>query len=244
LATFVAKTAKQKGLAMSSSSEGAGQVKQLIAAFERSEKRNAQARHCITLMILGVILIHALLIWAVIKDFRHQKLPEFTAAMGVELGRMTPQLRADLTKIAERTYPLYIDACEKMFERDLPEMEKALNDELTALDEHAKERWPDIEAGVADILITAEEVIMDELSDILTPSDVDAIKAGYGAALLAKYDSLLRTHLANHAEIASEIGFNLNAIAESEPGIIPPVDLRATLGIMLELVGSELQQGL
>ena len=44
-----------------------------------------------------------------------------------------------------------------------------------------------------------------------------------------------------HIEVAQEIGVKLEKIVATVPDIQPPVDMKETLGILLELAGVELQ---
>ena len=216
----------------------------LVATCRESEKARAFARRCVTLIILGVIIVHAGILFATVKDFQSNRVPEFWGAVSVEAANMSPQLVLDVRDMANRLYPHYVLVFQKMFERDLPTIQAKAEEEFGLLDAYGKERWPDIEQGIVDLMLTSEEVVRKELEKYVTPEEARDIAAQYAAAAGTKFEDILSNALSGHSEVAREIGENLEKMIETEPDIEQPVDMAEALGILLELAGTEMQKGL
>ena len=223
--------------------EGAD-AQELIAAWRRAEKSRAVARRSVTLVVLGVIAVYGCLIWTVIQDFRTRRLPEFTAALSMEAGNLAPGLVADSRAIVNRVYPVYVQAFQNMFERDMDKMKDLVSSEMSTLNAYAQSKWPDIERETMNVVIASEEVVLEELGRFMTPAEAKRTTEAYSAALGTKYEALLSTTLKEHANIASEIGENLDRIAATEPDIQKPVSMNCAVGMLLERAGTGLQTSL
>lgn len=213
----------------------------LVTAYEQSKRARSQARRSITLLILGVVIVYISLMWRAIVNFEAHRMPEFGAALSVEAGQLAPRVTRDLKVMAERLYPLYVDAFQKMFERDWPRMKEQGLKEMGLLQSHAYSRWPKIQSALMDVVTTAEVSTRKELAAIVDERDLEKISVAYGEALNSQLESLLKTTLKEHVEVAEKIGDNLIKITATEPDIKPPIDLRYNLGMMLELIGTEMQ---
>jgi len=214
----------------------------LVTRCRQSEHDRALARRCITLLILGVIAVGICLAWTAITDFRDRRLPEFTAAMGVELASISPDFISDVRDMVDRLYPYYSLAFQRMFERDWDKMRDAALGEMKQLDAHAQKRWPEMENGILDFILTTEEVLREELGKFVTPADLEKITAAYGAALQAEYSEIFSSTLQSHVKVTEHIGSNLQEMIHTEPDITKPIETQEVLGILLELAGTELQK--
>ncbi|MBN1675858.1 MAG: hypothetical protein JXR37_32745 [Kiritimatiellae bacterium] len=217
---------------------------ELKALWYKTQRKRHFARRCITLLLLGVVAVHVGLLWATVKDFRHNRIPDFAAAMSAEAANISPRFVADLQSMLNRLNPHYMRTFENMFVRDWPKMKETALREMRQLDVYARQRWPQIEAGINDLVVTSEEVAREELAKFATPEDVKTISVAYGKALHEKYEVILTSTLKDHAAVAEDIGENLEKMIETEPDIQPPVEMQEAVGILLELAGLELQQGL
>lgn len=217
---------------------------ELIAAYRQTGKNRALARRCITLLILGVILVHIGLLWAIIRDFRYNRMPEFVAAMSTEMANISPKFIDDVRDMVNRLYPHYVSVFQKMFERDWPKIKEITLEEMRLLDAHAQKSFPEIEKGIVEVVLTSEETLQEELNKFVSPAEVEETAVAYGKALQKKYDTFLSITFREHVNVSKEIGGNLEKIIAMEPDITQPVDMQEALGILLELVGTELQKGL
>jgi hypothetical protein len=218
-------------------------AQELIAAYQLSEKRRAQARRSVTLVILGVIAIYVSLLWGTIRDFKVNHMSEFTAALGVEAVGLAPQVTADMRAMVNRLYPHYVSTFQMMFERDWPKIQAQGLKEMNALDEHARSRWPQIETEINNLVLTSEDVARDELGKFVSEADVQTIAIAYGEAIKGKVDVVLTTTLKDHVNVSKQIGENLEKMCATEPDIVKPIDMKTTLGMMLEVAGIEIQKG-
>lgn len=216
---------------------------ELMETYHQTEKNHARARRCITLLILGVIAVHICLLWTAYKDFSHNRVPEFTAALGEEVANLSPQIVSDVRDMVNRLYPHYTSVFQQMFERDWPKMKDTAFEEMEKLDAYAQEKWPEIEKGIVDVVLTSEETLMEELSAFVTPAEAEAIAVDYIVALEDIYKDILSSTLQEHVNVAKEIGRNVEDMMATEPDIEQPVNMQEALGILLELAGSELQKG-
>lgn len=217
---------------------------ELMAAWRDSDRSRAFAHRCVTLIIIGVVAVHIGFMWVAVHDFYRLKTPEFAAEVSVQMAEISPMFVDELRGMVNRLYPRYVSVFEQMFERDYVVLRDTAKAEMRLLDEYAQKRWPDIENGIHDIVITAEEVALEEMGRFVTAPEAEEISAAYGAALQKKYDDVLTVRLRQHVALCEEIGANLEKLSATEPDIQPPIKLRSALGMMLELMGIELQLGL
>jgi hypothetical protein len=220
------------------------EITALIEAHRSAERSRATARRSISLLIVGVIVIHLGLLWSALTDFRSRDFPEFLGAVGGELANISPRLVSDVQDMVNRLYPHYVHVFSQMFERDYPRMADTAHAELSKLDAYAQEKWPLIEGGIVDLTLTSEDVVREEMSNILSDDEVQRISAAYGAAIHNRFNEVLTTTLKEHVDLSREIGLNLDRMVATEPDLAQPVSMQEALGILLELAGSELQQGL
>lgn len=216
---------------------------ELIHAYHLSLKSRAVARRCTSLLVLGVVFVFIGLLWAEFNDFRYRQMPAFCTALSNEAANMTPGLSKDLMQVVNRVYPYYQNVFEQMFQRDLPTFESELHEQLDQLDAFAQGEWPQIEAGVNDLIITTEEVSTEALTKILSPEDARAVSDSYAEAIGAKLTDYFDTRLQKHVAVARNIGSQLDQISTMEPDMKRPIELNEALGLLLELSGIELQRG-
>jgi len=218
-----------------------GDVEERTALCRRIEEQRTVVRRSISLLIVGVIAIGVCAIWATVTDFRYHRLTEFTAALNAEAARISPSLVRDARGMVNRLYPHYVTCFAEMFERDWDKMRTEAHTQIEMLDAYAQSKWPEIEKALLDVVLTSQDVLQEELHKVLPAAEARQIKLAYGEALEAKRDEIMSGRYRPHIEVAREIGVKLEQIVATEPDIQPPVDMKETLGILLELAGVELQ---
>lgn len=221
----------------------AGDAQVLIDAYQQSVRKRGAARRMITLLILSVVAVFGILLGSAFAHFRNSQMGAFRSALGAEVGQLAPRVGVELGGMAQRLYPVYVSSFEQMFAKQGPVMQQRGMEEMKTLDAYAQARWPRIEAGLTAVITNSEGAVQQELGRFLAPSQAQDISLAYGQALQGQLDTVLATELKEHVAIASMIGTNLTQILATEPDIKPPVDMQATLGILLELTGHDLQGG-
>jgi hypothetical protein len=217
-------------------------VQKLIEDFQRSEGHYRFARWTVTFLVIATVVAHIYGLWGVIRDFRDNRTGEFAEALCAEAVIMAPAITEDASVMAERLYPHYAEAFQTTFERDWPKIQAQAHQEMELLDAHAQSQWPAITNGLMQIFLSSEDILAEELGTIMPPDDANRILDAYGEALLAEYETLIEEDLREHSELADEIGVLLEQLVATEPDIQHPVDMQSTIGMMLELVGTELQK--
>jgi len=217
---------------------------EIIATYRAAERAQARARRSVTLIVIGVIAIHAGILVSTAVEFSNHRLPEFAAALSTEAANLTPRLVGDMRGLVNRLYPHYQEVFQQMFERDWATIEAKAQEEMRQLDQYAQQEWPKIEAGIVDVALTSEEVLQEELSRYISQEDARRIGVAYGVALEGKYNELLTSTFRDHVNVSREIGENLQRLMEAEPTLDESVSIHEATGLMLELMGVEMQKGL
>lgn len=217
-----------------------GQVGSLIERLRRAEGKRAEARRSTTLLIIGIVAVFVSLLYTTIIAFPN-RLPEFTAALNREFGEIAPEAGEQVRNMMNRLYPHYVDTFQRVFERDMDKLQAEAMDHMDQLDSHAQQRWPLIEQGIAELATSTETCLRDELAAFLPQEEAHRLCMAYSEALMVESDTFFKRRFEKHAIIAEDIGVTLAEIAQTEPDIQGPQDMRETLGTMLELAGIELQ---
>jgi len=217
---------------------------ELIDAWRKAERGRVVARRSVVLLIIVVIAVHVWLLCGVFTDFRDNKIPEFTEEITSEGARICSQLAPDLTDMANRLYPYCVSAFQKRMEKDWPVVRSLALSEMDKLSDHADKRWPDIEDGIVDVLSVSESAIEEELAAILGPEEAGKVASAYDEALKEEYPVVFSGALKEHIALAEGIGTKLERMLDAEPDIQPEIDMQEALGVMLELIGTELQKGI
>ncbi len=217
---------------------------ELMAAYKRSEKQRAVTRRIVTLLLLAVIGTFIWQMWRTIRDFTDNRLPDFAAALGQEAVFLAPGATDKLRETANRIYPVYVAAFQRMIERDTPKLRAQATVEMGKLDAYAQQRWPALQENILDTLSSTTNIIADKLNTMIPAQDVDRVILAYGEAIHGQYGKTIVDPFQEHVELVEDIGRLLHELPSKEPDIAPPVKLQPALGMMLNLIGSELQKNI
>jgi len=218
-----------------------GQYRGLIERLRRAEGKRAEARRSTALLIIGIVAIFVSLLYTTIIAFPN-RLPEFAAALNREFATIAPEAGEQVRNMMNRLYPHYTDAFTRVFERDMDKLQAEAMDHMAQLDSHAQERWPLVEQSIIELVVSTENCLRDELAAFLPQEEADRLCMAYSEALMTESDTFFKRRFEEHAKIAEDIGITLAEIAQTEPDIQRPQDMKDTLGAMLELAGLEMQK--
>ncbi len=221
---------------------------QLIAAYRETIRQRTVARTCVSLAVLGVVVIYVFMIWNTVMQFKNERLPDFARALGVQFASLTPKMTAQVGGMVERLYPEIQAAVHQKASQNWPAIEGELHNQMLLLAKFAESRWPLIQQGIVQLIQLQRAAVHKELKDILDEDDAESISEAYGAALQKKYEDIVAMTLGSYGDVlvknAKEIGNVLNAMADKESKVRNPKEMQEILGILLELAGVHLQQNL
>lgn len=220
-----------------------GGYEEWISRLRAAQSRRNTAKRSITLLVIGVFVLFAALLWGAVNDFQARQ-PEFAAAIAEEAAMLSPRFAQDTQDMLNRLYPVYVESFQDVMERDWDKIQAEAVRQTGLLDAYAKEKWPLIQDEIAALAISAESSCREEFSSYLSDEEARAVCMSYGAALEKKSEEILQERFSEHFEVAASIGGNLELLLKTEPDIQEAPETPVLLGIMLELAGIELQKGL
>ncbi len=220
---------------------------QMIAEYKEVARKRSFAKMCVSVAVVGVIVIYVLTIWQSVKELKDNRLPELSAAIGTEFAAMAPKMMTSVEGMFTRLCPLYGAAFQKSATVTWPKLHTSLDKEYNALENSALEQWPAIKDGVMSLAQVQEAVVMTELKGTLNAADAERISEVYGKALRQKYEELVSSGMGKNTDSiiynSQQIGTIVKDMAKNDQEFSgKPMDMTRVVGILLEMVGVQIQQ--
>ena len=144
--------------------------------------------------------------------------------------------------MVDRLAPVYVESFTTVLERDEEAYEKALTHELAMLEAYAQqEAWPEIEKALAKLVAEQEMALSTALDGMLDREQLEELSIAYRFALQDYLKEFYAEEFAEQDALAEEIISKLQVIAETDTSNVP-TDTRYLLGMLVELLGLEIQE--
>ncbi len=220
---------------------------QLIAEYKEVARKRSFAKMCVSVAVVGVVVLYVLTIWQSVKELKDNRLPELSAAIGMEFAAMAPKMMTGVQGMFTRLFPLYGAAFQKTATETWPLLNSSLEKEYNALENSALEQWPAIKEGVITLAQVQEAVVMTELKGSLDAADAQRISEAYGRALKLKYEELISSGMGKNTDgiisDAKQIGIIVNDMAKQDKELTgKTMEMNKIVGVLLEMVGVHIQQ--
>jgi len=212
----------------------------LIDELQAAQRDRRNARNVMTALIAVVVVVFVFLGFQEVSEFQDEELEVFGEALSYEIAELAPEIGDDLREAFDRLGPVYEDAFVKVFNRDEEEYYEVLSDEYIGLQQHAQQAWPRFEEALAELVIEQEETARTELNRIVDREKLADISFYYNEALEEYLTEYFEGKFAVNLDVSESIINKLTRIAEEEREMNPS-DSKYTLGLMLELLGLEMQ---
>ncbi|WP_309386292.1 hypothetical protein [Cerasicoccus frondis] len=216
-------------------------VDRLIEELQSAQRDRRNARNIMTALVLIVVVIFIFLGIQEVNEFQEEELDDFALALGDEVSQMAPKIGQDLSDAFNRLAPAYEAAFVEVFEENEELYYEVLSDEYIGLQLHAQAAWPKIEEALAKLVIEQEETASAELSKFIPRDKLANLSIYYNEALENYLAEYMEGKFAVNLEVSQDIINKLNQIAEEEESL-KPTDVKFTLGLLLELLGLEIQE--
>ncbi|GHB99190.1 hypothetical protein [Cerasicoccus arenae] len=215
-------------------------VDRLIEELQAAQRDRRNARNIMTALIAIVVVVFIFLGLQEINKFQEEELGEFATALSEEAGQLAPVIAKDLGEAFDRLVPVYEEAFVEVFKENEEEYYAILSDEYISLQQHAQGAWPKIEEAMAQLVVEQEETASAELMKFIPRDKLANLSVYYNEALQKYLSHYMEGKFAVNMEVSQDIINKLNQIAEEEDDLTPG-DVKYTLGLLLELVGLEIQ---
>ena len=220
------------------------QVESVKDQYEESIKKLRIARKTITVSLVAVILLALMSIWSAANGFMDEGLPEFANELHRGIHPVAVSHLDDVQDAIGEVFPVYSKEFQEMFSKNLPLMEAALDSELTKLEAYAQKRWPDFQNSIERLAFDQERLVVESLEKIVGEDRAAHVNKMYEDEIRRRVEDFFLNNLVEHQDVIDDIRANLDKLARTEPDIIPPVELHEAIGVLLELAGVKLQQGI
>jgi hypothetical protein len=217
---------------------------ELITKFREVVRAGKTARWTVTGLLLAVIFLNFLFVKGGFDDFRDNGWPEFATQLGQEFTYVQPEFSDQAAGMFRRVVETYGTELDKSVQNHKPALLAATQTEIDRLEAYANARWPDIQKGLAELIVREEQILYKTLNHILPEDEAQALGERYGEAMLSSLESLVETKLIKHADLAENIGRNLASMCVAPEQYEEDVDSRQIVAVALELAGINLQQSL
>ncbi|WP_309399013.1 hypothetical protein [Cerasicoccus maritimus] len=216
-------------------------VDRLIEELQSAQRDKRNARNIMTVLVLIIVVFFIFLGIQEVKKFQEEELDDFATALSDEAAELVPVLGEDLSNSFNRLVPAYETAFVDVFQENEELYYEVLSDEYIGLQVHAQDAWPQIEEALAELVVQQEETASAELSKFIPRDKLANLSVYYNEALDNYLTEYMEGKFAVNLEVSQDIINKLTQIAE-EDQTMQPTDVRFTLGLMLELLGLEIQQ--
>ncbi len=213
----------------------------LISRYRTAQGKRRTVRRTISLSILLIVALYIVLIYRSFSDFRNH-LPEFGSELSAEAALLMPQLIDDVQRMIDRLVPFYMDTFARTLSANEEQFRESLTLEFEALDRSAQRSWIKIEEAIAQLVIDQEYAARHALTGLMTEEDISRISNAYRMALERRLERFFAEHLGDHIAVGEGILANLEEISRTETDL-PEDDTQFILGMMLELLGLQMQEG-
>lgn len=215
-------------------------VDRLIEELQSAQRDRRNARNIMTVVVAVVVLVFIFLGIQEVKNFQKEELDEFAAALGVEAAELAPVIAEDLGEAFNRLGPVYETAFVEVFQRDEETYYEVLSNEYIGLQQHAQTAWPQIEEALAELVVEQEQAASEELDKVIPREKLADLSFVYNKALEDYLAGFMEGQFKVNLDVSEDIIAKLNRIAEEETDLTP-ADTRYTMGMLLELLGLEMQ---
>lgn len=217
---------------------------ELITKYRETVRAGTTARWTVTGLFLAVLLLNFLFVKGGFDDFRSNGWLEFAKQLGQEFTHVQPEFSDHAAGMFRRVVETYGTELDRAVQDHKPALLAATQTEIDRLEAYANARWPDIQMGLAEMILREKQILHSTLNRVLPEDEALALGERYGEAMLSSLESLVETKLKRHADLADNIGRSLaNMCVEPEPNA-EDVDSRQIVAVALELAGLNLQQSL
>ncbi|MEO0794173.1 MAG: hypothetical protein AAFX93_03370 [Verrucomicrobiota bacterium] len=216
-------------------------VDRLIDELQTAQRDRRNARNIMTALIAIVVVVFVFLGIQEVSQFQDEELDKFAEALAIEATDLGPQIGEDISQAFNRLGPVYEKAFVDVFQRDEEQYYTVLSDEYIGLQQHAQSSWPKIEEALAELVVTQEDTARTELAKFVDREKLADLSYHYNQALQDYLSKYMEGRFAVNLEVSEDIVNKLNQIAEDEKDMSPP-DTKYTIGLMLELLGLEMQE--
>lgn len=217
----------------------------LISDYRAGVRKKVTARRSIFFALLAVILLNMYFFWNSANSFASNEMDNVAAELHKKLQPIAGETAEKLPKILKRLYPVYGQAFEEVFNERANDISDSLVKEYEALEEYSHNKWPKIEKAILNAIETQEEVVYAELGKILGPNAypqaIVRISENYRLAMEAKLGDLIDKTLKNHINVAEQIKKNADKLVNNPKANFEKLEMQEGVGIILELIGSEMQ---
>lgn len=215
-------------------------VDRLIEELQAAQRDRRNARNIMTALIAIVVVVFVFLGYQEVSRFQEEELEVFAQALSDEAVDLAPDIADDLGAAFDRLAPVYEEAFVEVFNENEEEYYALLSDEYIGLQQHAQAAWPKIEEALAQLVVDQEETASKELQKFIPRDKLANLSVYYNQALEKYLSEYMEGKFAVNLEVSQDIINKLNQIAEEEQDLKPD-DVKYTLGLMLELLGLEIQ---
>jgi len=217
---------------------------ELITKYREAVRAARTARWTVTGLLLAVIFLNFLFVKGGFDDFRDNGWPEFAKQLGTEFTQVQPEFSDQAARMFKRVVETYGTELDRSVQDHKPALLSATQTEIDRLEAYANARWPDIQNGLAKMIVRKEQVLYGTLNRVLPEDGAQALSERYGEAMLSSLESLVESKLIKHADLAENIGRNLAGMCVTPEPHEEDVDSRQIVAVALELAGINLQQSL
>ena len=214
----------------------------LIEEFKNSVAQKNRARIAIGGLILTTVVLFSFVAWKSLNGFLDSGVPEISNLLISRLTKNSDNYLQQVNSSASKVAPVYSREMQSALEKEWPNIEKAGEAELVALNKYTQNKWPEIQSNLSKIADDQNKVIKEELSKVLGQEQSEQIVESYTLAALDNFNNVIKSSFAQHTATGHSVGENLSKIVEREPDVNSDVDMNEAVGLSLEVLGSELQE--
>jgi len=215
-------------------------VDRLIEELQAAQRDRRNARNIMSALIAIVVVVFVFLGYQEVAKFQDEELEVFADALSVEAADLAPQIADDIGNAFDRLAPIYEDAFVVTFNRDEEKYYEVLSEQYIELQQHAQQSWPKIEEAMAQLVVDQELTASQELEKFIPREKLANLSVFYNEALESYLSEYMEGKFAVNLDVSEDIINKLSIIAEEEQ-TLKPDDVKYTLGMMLELLGLEIQ---
>lgn len=212
----------------------------LIEELQAAQRDRRNARNIMTALIAIVVVVFVILGYKEVARFQEEELEVFAEALSIEAADLAPEIADDIGAAFDRLAPIYEQAFVDTFQENEEQYYELLSDEYIGLQQHAQAAWPKIEEALAQLVVDTEQTASTELAKFIPRDKLANLSIYYNQALENYLAEYMEGKFAVNLEVSQDIVNKLSVIAEEEEHL-KPKDVKYTMGLLLELLGLEIQ---
>ena len=209
--------------------------------YRQAVKNLKMARLTVGLLVFCIVLCYAMLLWVTYKDFRDKQLPLLTAELSAEAAAYMPEVADRLSAMLNKVLPIYANTIAEKFNKDQEKYLVVLTDEFSELERYGQKKWPELQEAIAQLALDQEKAVNKALVDIVPPQQLEAVGVAYCGALQKRMEEMFSEHFEKQIMVGEQIINNLIKLAETEPDLPKQDSTNYIFGLLLELLGLQMQ---